>query len=405
MQTDILQKNLTDHIITAEKEYLIQSYARPDFVLVHGEGVMLYDSNGQAYLDWVAGIAVNALGYGDEGFAKVINRQLTTGLVHLSNLYHSAPQVELAKMLCEHSFADRVFFTNSGTEANEGALKFARKFAYENGQVDKTEIVCFSGAFHGRTFGSLSITPKDKYQKPFQPLLSGIRVAAYNDIDSARALIGPQTAAVIVEPIQGEGGVYVATSAFLRTLRDLCDQHQALLIFDEVQCGVGRTGRLWAHEESGVTPDIMTLAKPLAGGLPIGAILTTERVSSAIKVGDHGSTFAGSPLVTAVAHYVFNRIRQTEFLAHVNDVGAYLQERLSELNSPLIKEVRGRGLMVGVEFGVDVAPIIKAGYSAGLLMVNAGTNILRFVPPLIVQKSHVDTLINRLGLILEQLHG
>ncbi len=405
MQTDVLQRNLTDDVIADEKNYLVQSYARPDFVLVHGEGVTLYDSSGRAYLDWVAGIAVNALGYGDEGFIKAINRQLNTGLVHLSNLYHSAPHVMLAKLLCENSFADRVFFTNSGTEANEGALKFARKVAYERGATDKMEILCFTGAFHGRTFGSLSVTPKDKYQAPFHPLLPGIKVATYNDIESVKALLGPQTAAVIIEPLQGEGGIHAATPSFLRALRELCDAHDALLIFDEVQCGVGRTGRLWAYEESGVTPDIMTLAKPLAGGLPIGAILVTERVASAIKPGDHGSTFAGGPFVTNAAHYVFERIRQPAFLAHVNEVGDYLRERLSELNSPLIKEVRGRGLMVGVEFTVDVAPIIKAGYEAGLLMVNAGTHVLRFVPPLIVQKAHVDTLIERLSGILGGMHG
>jgi len=393
----------TDDIINQESQNIVQTYKRAPFVLVHGEGAYLYDSEGNAYLDWVAGIAVNALGYGDEGVTRVMNKQLATGLIHTSNLYHTVPGVELAAMLVEKSFADRVFFSNSGTEANEGAIKFARKFAYENGRIDKTEIVTFVNAFHGRTMGSLSLTPKEKYQKPFQPLMPGVIVAEFNNIESAKSAINAKTAAVIVEPIQGEGGINIATDAFLRALRDLCDEHGALLIFDEIQCGVGRTGALWAHEASGVIPDIMTLAKPLAGGLPIGAILMTEQVAAAMHPGEHGSTFSGGALITTVAKEVLSRISQPEFLEHVAEVGEYLLERLQEINSPLVKEVRGRGLMVALEMTMDVSPLIEAGYKQGLLLVNAGANVIRFVPPLIVEKSHVDLLVERLTAIFEEV--
>lgn len=393
----------TQHpVIQLENEYVVQSYKRPPFVLERGEGVMLYDTEGRAYYDWVAGIAVNALGYGDPELTQVI-QAAAAGLLHTSNLYYTAPQVELAAALCEKSFADRAFFTNSGTEANEGAIKFARKVAYDSGSRDKTEIVCFSHAFHGRTMGSLALTPKEKYQTPFKPLLPGVTVAEYNDIASATAAINDKTCAVFVEPVQGEGGIYPASTEFLQALRDLCDQHQALLVYDEVQCGVGRTGTLWAYEASGVKPDIMTIAKPLAGGMPIGAILTTEAVASHIHPGDHGTTFGGGPFITSVAKYVVERISQPQFLEQVREVGGYLMDRLHEINSPLIADVRGRGLMVGVEFTVDVAPIIEAGYQNGLILVNAGQNVIRFVPPLVVQKDHVDVLVERLTAILADL--
>ncbi|MBZ0304071.1 MAG: acetylornithine transaminase, partial [Anaerolineae bacterium] len=327
-------------------------------------------------------------------------KALSTGVIHVSNLYHTAPHAELAAMLVEKSFADRVIFSNSGAEANEGAIKFARKVAYEKGKLDKTEIVTFTHAFHGRTMGALALTPKDKYQKPFAPLMPGAVLVEFNDIEGAKAAIGPQTAGVIVEPVQGEGGINPATPEFLQALRALCDLHDAVLIFDEIQCGMGRTGTLWAYEQYGVTPDIMTLAKPLAGGLPIGALLCTEEVASAIKPGDHGSTFAGGLVVTSAAQVVLERVSQPEFLEHVQEVGNYLMERLAEVNSPLIQEVRGRGLMVGVELTVPASPLIREGFNQGLLMVNAGDNVLRFVPPLVLEKPHVDTLIEKLTTIL-----
>lgn len=394
--------NLTDQLIDQEHQYVVQTYKRAPFVLVHGEGVMLYDSEGHAYMDWAAGIAVNALGYGDPELARAIS-SAAGNLIHVSNLFLTAPGVQLAKRLCETSFADKVFFCNSGTEANEGAIKFARKVVYEQGLTDKTEIVCFSNAFHGRTIGSLALTPREKYQKPFMPLMPGVVLAEYNNVESATAAIGPRTAGVIVEPIQGEGGVHAARPEFLAALRARCDEYNAVLIFDEVQCGVGRTGTLWAYQQIGVVPDILTAAKPLAGGLPIGAILVNERVAGALHPGDHGSTFAGGPLVASAALVVLERVSQAEFLQRVARVGAYLQERLSEINSPLIKAVRGRGLMVGLELTVDVTPVIQAGYQQGLLMINAGANVLRFVPPLVVEEAHVDTLVDRLSAVLAEI--
>lgn len=396
--------NVTHPAIDLDQEYVLQTYKRPPFVLSHGEGVTLYDTDGNAYVDFVAGIAVNALGYSDAELTRTI-QQAATGLIHTSNLYHTAPQAELAAMLCQKSFADRVFFSNSGAEANEGAVKIARKVAYDKGLTDKTEVVCFTHAFHGRTMGALALTPKDKYQQPFKPLMPGAVVAEYNDIESAKAAISDKTAAVIIEPVQGEGGIYTATPEFLRVLRELCDKHNAVLIFDEIQCGMGRTGTLWAYEQSGVTPDIMTLAKPLAGGLPIGAILMTQTVANVMHPGDHGSTFAGGALVTSAAKMVLERVSQPEFLEHVNEVGEYLTERLSEINSPLIKEVRGRGLMVGVEFTVDVGQFVSEGYKHGLLLVNAGEKVLRFVPPLILEKQHVDILVDKLTLMLGEMHN
>lgn len=396
----------TQEIIDLEQSHVVQSYVRPPFVLERGEGVTLYDTEGNAYIDFVAGIAVNSLGYSDPDVTAAIEKALSKGVLHVSNLYHSAPHAQLAAALCEKSFADRVFFCNSGAEANEGAIKFARKVAYEKGKTGKTEIVTFTNAFHGRTMGALAVTPKEKYQKPFAPLLPGAVLAEFNNIESAKAAIGLNTAGVIVEPVQGEGGVNPATTEFLQAVRALCNEHDAVLIFDEVQCGVGRTGTLWAHEQYGVTPDIMTLAKPLAGGLPIGAVLCTEAVASAIKPGDHGSTFAGGLVVTSAAKAVLDKISQPEFLAHVTEVGEYLHERLSEINSPLIKEVRGKGLMAGVELTVPAGPLVKEGYKHGLLLVNAGDNVLRFVPPLILEKQHVDVLAEKLTIILgEAVHA
>jgi len=394
---------LTDRIIAGEADYIAQTYKRPPFVFVHGEGVTLYDSEGNAYTDWVAGIAVNSLGYSDAGIERTIMAQMAHGMIHLSNLYHSAPHVELATLLVEHSFADKTFFTNSGTEANEAAIKFARKYHYAQGNTDKTEILSFCGGFHGRTMGALALTPREKYQKPFRPLMGSVAHAEFNNIDDAKARINAHTAAVIVEPVQGEGGVNVADNAFLQALREICDEHDTLLIFDEVQCGVGRTGTIWAHEASGIEPDIMTLAKPLAAGLPIGAVLMTQSVADALQPGDHGSTFAGGLLVTGVAREVFERINAPTFLEHVRDVGDYLAAELENLDSPLIKEVRGRGLMQAVELTVETGPIIEQGYAHGLLLVNAGPNVLRFVPPLVIEKTHVDQLISKLKTILAKI--
>lgn len=397
--------NRTQDIIDGESQYIVQTYKRPPFMLVKGEGVTLFDSEGRAYTDWVSGIAVNALGYGDQELSEAIGKATATGLIHISNLYHTAPHVELAEMLCENSFADKVFFCNSGAEANEGAIKFARRVAYNNELTEKTEIVSFTGAFHGRTMGALAVTPRESYQTPFKPMMPGATVAEYNNLESARAAIGPNTAAVIVEPVQGEGGIHVATTEFMQGLRALCDEHNTVLIFDEVQCGLGRTGNLWGYEWSGVEPDIMTLAKPLAGGLPMGAILVTDSVAGHIKPGDHGSTFAAGPVASSAAKVIVQRVSQPEFLDHVNEVGEYLVDRLSEINSPLIKEIRGAGLMVGIDLTIEAAGLVNAGYEYGLILVNAGPNVLRFIPPLIIEKNHVDHMIEQLTSMLADAGG
>lgn len=393
---------MAENIIELEKRYVVGTYARAPFVLERGQGCWVYDTEGKAYLDCAAGIAVNALGHAHPDLVAALVQQANT-LWHVSNLYHTAPHARLAQRLCESSFADKVFFTNSGAEANEGAFKFARKWAREHFGPDKTAIVAFTGAFHGRTFATLAATPREKYQAPFRPLLAGVRIAPFDDLAGASTVIGDDVCAVIVEPIQGEGGIHPATPEFLAGLRQLCDRHNALLIFDEIQCGLGRSGTLWAHQAGGVTPDILTAAKPLAGGLPMGAILMTERVAEVMHVGEHGTTFAASPLVAAVAEAAFSLINRQEFLSEVAAKGAYLKERLEELNSPHIKQVRGRGLMIGVDLDLPAAKLIAAGYGQGLLLINAGPDTLRLVPPLIITRPEIDVLIERLASAFQTL--
>ncbi|MCY3936222.1 MAG: acetylornithine/succinylornithine family transaminase [Chloroflexi bacterium] len=390
-----------ENVIAAESQYVLQTYKRPPFVLERGEGMTLFDSEGKAYLDWVSGIAVNALGYRDAEITRAAQSALDAGIIHLSNLYHSEAHTTVARLLCEHSFADKVFFCNSGAEANEGAIKFARRVSHNNDQPEKHEILCFSGAFHGRTTGALALTPREAYQAPFRPLLPGVATAQFNDIESAHAAIGPQTAAVIVEPLQGEGGIHPADPAFLKALRTFCDEQDAILIFDEIQCGLGRTGTLWAYESFGVEPDIMTLAKPLAGGLPMGAILLRDHVARHIQAGDHGSTFAGGLLVARVAEAVLERIRQPAFLNHVREVGTYLGDRLAEINLPCVVAQRGSGFLQGLELDSAAAPIVDACYEQGHIITTAGANILRFVPPLIAERSQVDSLIEALTGVLQ----
>ncbi len=384
-------------IITLEQQYVLQTYKRPDFVLERGEGVWLYDSEGRQYLDAGSGIAVNALGYHSQTIIEAI-QQSVEGLLHVSNLYHTGPHALLARDLCQASFADRVFFCNSGTEANEGALKFARKWARAKGHPDKTGLVAFSGAFHGRTMGALAVTATEKYRAPFEPLIGDVTFAEFNNLDSARQVITERTCAVIVEPVQGEGGVTPAEPEFLSGLRVLCDEAGALLIADEVQCGLGRTGTLWAHQGYGITPDIMTLAKPLAGGLPMGAILLTQAVAETIEPGDHGSTFAGGSLVCTVARAVLNHTNQPEFLAEVQANGNYLATKLDEIvaGSPLINGKRGIGLMWGLLSTIPAADIVAEARNHGLIILVAGEKIVRLLPPLTITQAEIDILVERL---------
>jgi len=393
-----------DEIIQLEQQYVLQTYKRAPFVIDHGAGCYLWDTAGRRYLDLVAGIAVNAMGYGDPEVQATIAEQ-SAKLMHTSNLYHTAPQALLARDLVECSFADRVFFCNSGTEAVEAALKFARKWQRENHPgEERAGIVACTGSFHGRTMGALSVTAREKYRAPFEPLVPGVSFMPFNDVDAARATIGPHTGAVIVEPLQGEGGVNPARPEFLRALRALCDEHGALLIFDEVQCGLGRTGYLWAHEPAGVSPDIMTLAKPLGGGLPIGAVLLTQAVADCLHPGDHGSTFAANPVICAAARVILRRIKDPAFLAGVQARAAHAGARLAELQQrySVVRAVRGRGLIWGIELEIDALPLVDRGYELGLIMTTAGDRVLRLVPPLIISDAEIDEGIDIIAQILAQ---
>lgn len=387
-----------EEVIANDQRYILQTYPRANFVIERGEGCYLFDTEGRRYLDCVAGIAVNALGYGDPQVSQAI-AAASNGLIHTSNLYYTRPGSELAKLLVESSFADRVFFSNSGAESVEGALKFARKYAREHHGEGKTTIVAFSGSFHGRSMGAVAVTHRDKYREPFMPVMPGVRFAPFNDLAAARAAITDDVCGVIVEPVQGEGGLSVATPEFLRGLHARCNEVGALLIMDEIQCGVGRTGTLWAHEPYGIKPDIMTIAKPLGGGLPIGAILMTQAVADAIHAGEHGTTFGGGPFVTAVAKVVFEKIADPEFLAHVRDVSDYLDEALYDFASahPQVRELRGRGLMRGLQIEGSAGVLREAAHDAGLLVASAGEDVVRLLPPLIIERAQVDELVQKLG--------
>jgi predicted acetylornithine/succinylornithine family transaminase len=393
-----------DQVPGAAAQVLVPTYARPDIVFTRGVGSKLYDSSGKEYIDFAAGIAVSALGHADPGWQAALSGQ-AAALDHVSNLFHTSPQIELAQRLTASSFADRVFFSNSGSEANEAALKFSRKWARSRYGPEKTRVVAFEHSFHGRTMGALSLTEKARYRDPFSPLVPGVTFVPLNDSKAVREAVTDRTCSVFVEPLQGEGGVRPADLSFLRALRDICDQHHALLVFDEVQCGLGRTGTLWAHEPSGVRPDIMTLAKPLAGGLPIGATLVTEDVARSIEVGDHGSTFGGGPLVCATACYVFDRISDPDLLADVSSKGGALRERLRALPSDYILDVRGQGLLLGVEFSRPVKPLMERALKEGLVVINAGENVLRICPPLTIQPDEIDRGMSILTASLESLEA
>jgi acetylornithine/N-succinyldiaminopimelate aminotransferase len=400
---------MSEQTIEQEKEYVLGVYARPPFVIERGEGCTLYDSEGNAYLDCVSGIAVNALGYNDPGINKAIAESAATGVLHVSNLYHTEPHAELAELLCTTSFADKVHYCNSGAEANEGAIKFARRYGRAHGGDDKVDILAFTGAFHGRTMGALAVTPRPAYQDAFQPLMPGVRFAEFNNLKSARAQMDENVCAILVEPIQGEGGIHPATPAFLQGLRALADEYDALLIYDEVQCGVGRSGKLWGYMSIGVEaddrvePDIMTAAKPLAGGLPMGAILVRQKVADVMQKGDHGSTFAGGPMVAHVATHVVGRIAEPAFLAEVTGKGERLVEMLEEVNSPHIVEIRGKGLLVGVELDVPAGSIVSQAYEHGVMLVNAGPNVLRFIPPLVISEDELARAVHVVASILQEM--
>ena len=385
-------------------KYMFQTYGRFPVTLVRGEGCRVWDEEGKEYLDFVGGIAVCALGHSSPIVTGALEEQ-SRKLVHVSNLYYTLPQVDLARLLVENSFADRVFFCNSGAEANEAAIKLARRYANEISGTGKHLIISMDNSFHGRTMATLSATGQARIQAGYEPLLEGFRFVPFNDLDRLEQTLDESVCAVIVEPIQGEGGVVCPDPGYLKGVRKLCSERKAALIFDEVQVGMGRTGRLFCHEHYGVTPDIMTLAKALGNGLPIGAMLSTEELGRAFGPGSHATTFGGTPLVTAVSTAVLRNILEEGLLEHCTEVGNYFKERLEELGRKhsVIREVRGLGLILGVELSTPGAPVVTACREEGFLIVCAHENVLRFVPPLIVEKDEIDRLVGTLDRILDKL--
>ncbi len=382
---------MTPPVSTAITASLLPVYKRAPMELVGGEGVELIDADGRRYLDFASGIAVNSLGYGDPGLQQAI-RQAAAGLLHVSNLYRTPAGELLADKLVSLSFADRVFFTNSGAESNEGAFKIARRWARGIGGPAKHEIIAFRGAFHGRLFGTLAATDRPNYRMPFRPLAGGISIIERDLEDLDLALDAETVAGVILEPIQGEGGVRVLDTEFVRRVRQLTRERQIALIFDEIQCGMGRTGQLFAYERIGVTPDIMTLAKPLAGGLPMGAVLMTEQVASAMQPGDHGTTFGGGPFVASVALHVVERLSDPALLAHVREMGLAMKSGLEDIaaTSQRIRDIRGAGLMWGVDIMEPAADVIARAREAGLIVISAGEHTLRLLPPLVLTREDLD---------------
>jgi len=376
---------------------LLPVYRRAPMELVRGAGITLFDADGNAYLDFTSGIAVNALGYGDPGLQETLKRA-ADGLLHVSNLFRSGPGEELAERLVTRSFADKVFFCNSGAEANEGAFKFVRKWARAIGGAAKHELIALRGAFHGRLFASLAATDRPGYRAPFRPLAGGISIAERDLEDLESLLDGEAVAGLIVEPVQGEGGVRVLDAGFLREVRAVTRERRIALIFDEIQCGLGRSGSLFVYETVGVQPDVLTLAKPLAGGLPMGAVLLTDDIAAAMQPGEHGTTFGGGPFVSSVALYVLDRLSDPALLASVRENGAWLGEQLRLLGDRTgrVRAVRGIGYIWGVDVNEPAAEIIARARDAGLLLVSAGEHTIRLLPPLVATRDDLSEGLLRL---------
>lgn len=385
-------------------KYIMKTYGRYPLVPVRGEGCRLWDADGKEYLDFLAGVAVNNLGHCHPKVVAALRKQAGE-LIHCSNYYHIPQQIELAELLCSHSFADRAFFCNSGAEANEAAIKLARKYSRENYGADRFEIITALSSFHGRTMATISATGQEKVQRFFDPLLHGFKHVPFNDAEALRKAVSVNTCAVMLEPIQGEGGIVVPSVEYMRQVRRICDENKLILIFDEVQVGIGRTGKLFAHEHFAITPDIMTLAKALAGGAPIGTMLAREEIAESFSPGTHGSTFGGNPLVTAAGIAAVRAVLEDGILENTAAMGKYLINRLEELKEkfPCIVEVRGIGLMIGMELAIPGADIVKQALTQGLLLNVAQDRVLRFVPPLIVGKQEIDEMIGILGGILEKI--
>ena len=385
---------MKQYIEEAEKA-LLHTYNRYQVVLDHGEGVYLYDIEGKRYLDFVSGIAVFALGYHYKDYDDALKAQIDK-LLHTSNYYYNVPAIEAAKKIKKISGMDRVFFTNSGAEAIEGAVKTARKYAYlKDGRTDH-EIIAMNHSFHGRTMGALSVTGTPKYREPFEPMIGNIRFAEMNDIESVKALVNDRTCAILFETVQGEGGIYPAQESFLQEIRHICDENDILLMLDEIQCGMGRTGYYYAWQKYGVKPDVMTSAKALGGGVPVGAFMMTEKVgASSLAAGDHGTTYGGNPFAAAAVCKMIDLFEENDILSHVREIAPYLEEKLDLLVAKYdyIETRRGSGLMQGLACRGEVGEIIKKAMEKGLILINAGASIIRLVPPLIITREHVDEMI------------
>ena len=385
------------------EQALVHTYNRYPIVLDHGEGVYLYDTEGKKYLDFAAGIAVCSLGYGHPEYNKPLKEQMEK-LLHVSNLFYTAPVVDAAEKLKKASQMDRIFFTNSGTEAIEGALKAARKYAYTK-KSGKYEFIAMEHSFHGRSMGAVSVTGTENYRTPFEPLVGGVRFAKYNDLESVKAQVTDQTCAIILETVQGEGGIYPAESEFLKEIRMLCDENDILLILDEIQCGMGRTGSMFAWQDYGVRPDIMCMAKAIGNGVPVGAFAMTEEVAEySLKPGDHGTTYGGNPFACAAVDKVLDIFEKDHIVEHVKEVTPYLEKKLDELVEKYdgVLKRRGKGLMQGLVLARPVGEVIANAQKEGLLVISAGGNVLRMVPPLVIKKEHVDEMIEKLERALQR---
>lgn len=387
-----------DQAIQKGEEVFYKTYNRFPVIFDHGHGVCLYDSEGNEYLDFGAGIAVMALGYNDPEYNLEMGEQMGK-LLHCSNLFYNQPAIDAGERLLKASWMDKVFFTNSGTEAVEGALKIAKRYAYNRDGRGGHEIIAMKHSFHGRSLGALSVTGNDHYQEPFAPLLPGIKFAEFNNLDSVKELVNDNTCAIVMETVQGEGGIYPAEKEFLKGVRDLCDQHDMLLILDEIQCGMGRSGFMFAWQEYGVKPDVMTVAKALGNGVPIGAFLAGGKAATAMGPGDHGTTYGGNPFVCRAADTVLRLFEERHILEHVNTVGGYLWEKLEKFAADhgCVTAHRGKGLIQGLEFDRPVGEMVtRALLEQRLVLISAGANVIRFVPPLVITQNHVDEMVRRL---------
>lgn len=380
--------------IQEANQQFVSVYNRYPIVLDHGDGMYLYDTEGKKYLDFGSGIGVCGLGYHDPQYTRMLHEQIEK-LLHTSNLFYNVPAIEAAKLFNQAANMEQVFFTNSGTEAIEGAIKIAKKYFYDRSHTNCGEIIAMKKSFHGRSMGALSLTGKEAYQAPFGPMLSYIRFAEFNNLDSVRALITENTCAICLETVQGEGGIYPATDTFMQGIRKLCDEHEILMISDEIQCGMGRSGKMFAYQNYNVLPDIVVSAKALGCGVPVGAIGTRGRATGVLGPGDHGTTYGSNPLATAAVSAVFTLYKQYGILSHVTTLAAYLDQALKELaeKKSIIKEVRGLGLMKGIELSVPAKPYIEALQKEGILVIPSGTNVIRLLPPLILEEEHVNILI------------